>query len=246
MPGFVWSFLHLLYGDTNEDWSSFAVLISFFGLGWLENKFASKDFLAHVFFLARIVLALLITIAIQVVLASLNVVGAAPIVPELGFAIVTVASYSFVFSGGSSFLGTSVFKTSHDVPPFHQSLYWFVTVSLSLAALYIGGIGFFAGAAIIALDRSVVGLKTHDEQSRYSTDLNLIPHFERNTVIASPQANRKKSTTRSKSNDRRPSWFNRASLSSWPLDTSPFVFSSDLVPLGVASMFLVIRVLWVQ
>ena len=93
------------------------------------------------------------------------------------------------------FWGPSVFKTSNDVSPFHQSLYWFVNASLSLAALYIGGIGFLAGAVIIALDRSVVGLKTHDEQSRYSPDLNLIPHFERITVIASQQASPGKSMT---------------------------------------------------
>ena len=66
---------------------------------------------------------------------------------------------AFVFSGGASFLETSIFKTSNDVPPFHQSLYWFVSVSFSFAALYIGGIGFLAGTVIIALDRSVVGLR---------------------------------------------------------------------------------------
>ena len=38
---------------------------------------------------------------------------------------------------------------------------------------------------------------SHDKQSKYSPGLNLIPHSEHHAVIASPQANRSKTTTRS-------------------------------------------------
>jgi len=221
----------------------------------MEMKFASKEFMAHVCFLFRIVVATMITVIIHVFLASLNAIdGASPIVPAIGFATVTVALYAFVFSGGAIFLGTSVFKTSKDEPPFHQSLYWFVCVSLSLADLYFGGVGFLAGAVFNALDRSLMGLKTHDNQSRYSPDLNLYTHFERTTTIASPQASRGKSTSRSnsikrgKSNKRSKSplhkesqGFDKASLCSWLLDASPYEFSSDLAPLGLAFLCILIR-----